>query len=133
VAHDHRDRDRRGLRIAVAITGIFLCVEIAGGILSGSLALLADAGHMATDAAALLLALFALRMAERAPTQAKTYGYRRTEILAALANGVVLVLVALYVAYEATLRIPAPREIEGGLMLVVAVAGLAANLSSRAF
>ena len=121
-------RDRRGLRIAVAITSVFLIVEIIGGLLSGSLALLADAGHMATDAAALLLALFAMRIAERAPTLAKTYGYQRTEILAALANGVGLVLIALYVSYEAVLRIAEPREVEGGLMLAVAVVGLAANL-----
>jgi cobalt-zinc-cadmium efflux system protein len=108
---------------------VFLIVEIIGGLLSGSLALLADAGHMATDAAALLLALFAMRIAERAPTLAKTYGYQRTEILAALANGVGLVLIALYVSYEAVLRIAEPRDVEGGLMLAVAVAGLAANLA----
>lgn len=121
--------DRRALRIAVAITGVFLVVEVVGGILSGSLALLADAGHMATDAAALLLALFAMRIAERAPTSEKTYGYRRTEILAALANGVALVLISLYVGFEGVLRIATPRPVEGGLMLGVAVAGLGANLS----
>jgi cobalt-zinc-cadmium efflux system protein len=87
---------------------------------------------MATDIAALALALFALRLAEREPTPEKTFGYRRTEILAALANGVVLVLVALYVAYEALQRLAQPPPVGSALMLAVAVAGLLANLAAAA-
>lgn len=123
-------RDARGLRTALVITATFLGVELAGGLLSGSVALLADAGHMATDVAALALALFALRVAGREPTASKTYGYRRTEILAALANGLVLVAISVMVAIDAVGRIVQPPQVRGELMLVVAVAGLLANLAS---
>lgn len=125
-------RDANGLRTALVITSVFLIVEVAGGLVSGSVALLADAGHMATDVAALALALFALRVAEREPTASKTYGYRRTEILAALANGLVLVGVSVLVAIDAIGRLVRPPEVRGGLMLAVAVAGLLANLVSAA-
>ncbi len=125
-------RDARSLWIALAITAAFLVVEVVGGLVSGSVALLADAGHMATDVAALALALFALRVGEREPTPHKTYGYRRTEILAALANGVALVVVCAMVAVDAIGRIASPPEVDGGLMLGVAVAGLLANLASAA-
>lgn len=109
------------------VTVVFLVVEIVGGWLAGSLALLADAGHMGTDFAALALALFALHMAERPPTPEKTFGYRRTEILAALINGVVLVVVSLYVVVEAVGRLSQPPHVEADLMLAVATAGLVAN------
>ena len=125
-------RDARGLRAALVITAVFLAVEIAGGLVSGSVALLADAAHMATDVAALALALFALRVAEREPTASKTYGYRRTEILAALANGLVLVGVSVMVAVDAIGRLVQPPDVRGGLMLGVAVVGLLANLASAA-
>jgi cobalt-zinc-cadmium efflux system protein len=105
-------------------------VEVAGGLLAGSLALLADAAHMATDAAALVLALVALRLAGRSPTAAKTFGHRRAEILAALANGVVLGAVSVQVVIEAVGRIGNPAAVQGGLMLGVAAAGLAANLAA---
>jgi cobalt-zinc-cadmium efflux system protein len=124
--------DARALRFALGLTAVFLAVEVVGGLLSGSVALLADAGHMATDVAALGLSLFALRVAEREPTETKTYGYRRTEILAALANGVVLVGVSVFIAIEAVQRLMAPPEVRDGLMLAVAVAGLLANLASAA-
>jgi cobalt-zinc-cadmium efflux system protein len=130
--HDLRQQDRRALRIALSITVVFLIVEVVGGWLSGSLALLADAGHLATDFAALALALFALRLADRPPTAAKTFGYQRTEILAALTNGVVLVLVSVYVVVEALGRLADPSPVRGQLMLGVAVAGLAANLAAAA-
>lgn len=123
-------RPTRALRIALFITAAFLGVEIVGGVLSGSVALLADAGHMATDVAALALALFAARVAARRPTESKTFGYRRTEILAALANGLVLVGVSVAVAADALRRLVAPPAVEAELMLGVAVAGLAANLVS---
>jgi len=120
--------DERALGWALAITAVFLALEVAGGLLSGSVALLADAGHMATDLAALGLALFAVRFARRAPTPSKTFGYRRSEILAALANGVLLVVVSIGVAWDALQRLVAPPDVESGLMLAVAVAGLGANL-----
>lgn len=123
-------RDARALRTALAITTVFLGIEIAGGLASGSVALLADAGHMATDVAALALSLFALRVGEREPTASKTYGYRRTEILAALANGLVLVGVSGLVAVDAVGRLMEPPTVRSGLMLAVAVAGLLANLAS---
>lgn len=126
------NRDARRLRIALAITAAFLVIEIVGGIVSGSVALLADAGHMATDVAALALSLFALRVGEREPTAQKTYGYRRTEILAALANGVALVAVCALVAVDAVRRLASPPEVDSRLMLGVAVAGLLANLASAA-
>lgn len=127
-----RQQDRRALGAALGLTILFLGVEVAGGVLSGSLALLADAGHLATDVAALALALFALRLADRPPTAAKTFGYRRTEILAALANGVALVGISLVVVIEAVGRIADPQPIRSGLMLAVASAGLLANLVAGA-
>lgn len=135
-AHEHggaaRAADRRALRIALAITLVFLAVEVVGGWLSGSLALLADAAHMATDALGLSLALLAARLAGRRPTWGKTFGHRRAEVLAALANGVLLAAVAIQVAIESAGRIGAPTEVEGRLMLVVALAGLAANAAAAA-
>jgi cobalt-zinc-cadmium efflux system protein len=131
-AHAHpearSDADRRALRAALAITATFLAVEVAGGILSGSLALLADAGHMATDLASLALALFALHLSGREPTPEKTFGWRRTEILAALANGAALGATAVFIAVEAVGRLREPPPVAGALMLGVACAGLVANL-----
>jgi cobalt-zinc-cadmium efflux system protein len=135
-AHDAggeaRAADRRALRIALAITLLFLAVEVTGGWLAGSLALLADAAHMATDAVGLALALLAARLAGRRPTWHKTFGHRRAEVLAALANGVLLGAVAIQVAIEAAGRFGAPPAVEGRLMLAVAFAGLAANLAAAA-
>ncbi|HTF33391.1 MAG TPA: cation diffusion facilitator family transporter [Myxococcota bacterium] len=134
--HDHageqRGRDRRALRRALAIAAFLLAMEVVGGIASGSLALLADAGHLATDMASLALALFALHLADREPTASKTFGYRRTEILAALANGTALGVVAVFIALEAVGRLGSPPEVKSGLMLAVAAAGLAANLYAGA-
>jgi len=127
-----RGANRLALLRAIAITAIFFVIEVIGGLLSGSLALLADAGHMASDLAALLFAYFALRIAERKATPEKSYGYVRTEILAALANGTVLVLVSLYVMAEAVGRFGHPPEVRSGLMLWVAVAGVLANMASAA-
>lgn len=111
------------------MTLVFLAVEVAGGLLSGSLALLSDAGHMASDAAALLLSLFALRIARRPPTPRMTFGYRRTEILAALANAAGLLVVSGLILVEAYHRWLAPPPVRGGLMLSVALAGFLANLA----
>lgn len=130
--HDHHDALRasptRRLAVALALTASFLIVEAIAGLLSGSLALLSDAGHMLTDAGALGVALFAQRLASRARTGQRTFGYRRAEILAALINGVVLGMSALWIIVEAAGRVREPREIHGVPMLVVAVLGLVVNL-----
>ena len=125
-----RVADRRALGTALGITLAFLGVEIAGGLVARSLALLADAGHMATDAASLALALVATRLAERDPTAARSFGLLRAEILAALANGIVLGVVSVFVVIEAIGRIGAPHPVRGGLMLGVAFLGLAANAAA---
>ena len=109
---------------------LLLVVEVIGGLWTGSLALLADAAHMATDVGGLFLALVAIRFAARPATPEKTFGYVRMEVLSALANAVVLLLVTIYILYEAWQRFLAPPEILGGPMLAVAVAGLAVNLVS---
>ena len=118
----------RALRGALAITVVFMLVEAVGGILSGSIALIADAGHMLGDAASLGLALFMAWLAHRPATPARTYGYLRLEILAAVVNGVALLAIAVVIVWQATRRLATPREVESGLMLGVAAAGLAANL-----
>ena len=128
--HDRRSRNRRRLALTLVLTLAYMVAEVVGGLLSGSLALLADAGHMLSDAAALGLALFAMWIAQRPPSARATYGYHRTEILAALANGAALLAVAGYVLYEAYARILNPPEVRGGLMLAVAIGGLAVNLSA---
>ncbi len=115
---------------ALALTAGFMLVEVAGGLWTGSLALLADAAHMLTDAGGLALALIAIRFAERPATPQKTYGYARMEVLSALANAVVLLLLAIYILYEAYLRFANPPEILGTPMLVVAVIGLGVNFIS---
>ena len=136
-AHDHRSelshrttaagRHKAPLVGALALTGGFLVVEVVGALWTGSLALMADAGHMLTDVGGLSLSLLAIYFAERPPTPANTYGYLRTEILAALANGVALFLVAGYILYEAIERVWAPPQVLSGPMLVIALIGLAVN------
>src|SRR3989442_642206 len=117
------------LKAALFITATFLVTEFIGAIYTNSLALLADAGHMLTDVAALSLSLFAMRFASRRATPRKTYGFYRVEILAALLNGVFLVLVALYIFYEAYHRFTNPPPVKADWMLVVAIIGLIANLA----
>ncbi|MFC2025152.1 cation diffusion facilitator family transporter [Chloroflexota bacterium] len=116
------------LKITLAIVVVIMVAEVIGGILSNSLALLADAGHMLVDALALGLALFAINIARRPATPTKTYGYHRAEIMAALANGTTLVLLALWIFYEAYQRFLEPPLIRAPLMLSVATIGLIANL-----
>jgi len=120
--------NQRRLLVALSITGLMTIVELAGGLISNSLALIGDAGHMFTDTLALGLSLFALNLAKRPASQTKTYGYYRAEILAALVNGTILILVSGYIFYEAYHRFVEPPEVRGGLMLIVAVIGLAANV-----
>ena len=131
-AHTHladlRDLSRRRLLIALALTTTFLIVEIGAGIWSGSLALLSDAGHMLTDAGALGLAVWAQALSTRPRSDRKTFGYRRAEILAAAANGIVLGITAVGVIIEAVGRLPAPPRVDARIMLVVAVIGLVVNL-----
>jgi cobalt-zinc-cadmium efflux system protein len=110
---DLRDLSRRRLLIALALTASFLAVEVVAGIVSGSLALLSDAGHMLTDAGALGLALWAQSLSTRPRSDRKTFGYRRAEILAAAANGIVLGITAIAVIVEATASTPA-RTSRGG-------------------
>ena len=124
----HNDRGSRGLKIALIIVAVMMAAEIAGGILSHSLSLLGDAGHMLVDALALGLSLIALNLAKKPATATRTYGFHRSEILAALANGVTLVLVAVFIFYEAYQRFRNPPAVQTTIMLVVAVIGLAANL-----
>jgi cobalt-zinc-cadmium efflux system protein len=127
-AAELRDASRRYLVIALVITASFMVVEIVAGILSGSLALLSDAGHMLTDAGALGLALWAQVLGSRPRSDSKTFGYRRAEILAAAANGIVLGVTALVVIAEAIRRFAAPPRVEGRAMLIVAALGLVVNL-----
>jgi cobalt-zinc-cadmium efflux system protein len=121
---------RRRLRTALAINALFLVIEVAGGIAANSLALLADAGHMLTDVAALILALVVARLAERAATPSRTYGLLRAEVLGAFVNGAALVVIVGVILFEAWSRLGKTQEINGPLMLVVAVLGLAANVGS---
>jgi len=124
-----RDAPSGRLRWVLAITGAFMLAEVLGGVLSGSLALIADAGHMLTDAGSLALSLFAIRMARRPATSEKTYGYVRLEILAALVNGAALLGIAGFIVFEAWHRLSDPVEIRGSIMLGVAVVGLGVNVA----
>lgn len=116
------------MKITLALTATYMVAEIVGGLWTGSLALLADAAHMATDVGGLAFALFAIWIGRRPPDAKKTYGYYRAEILAALANGVVLFGVAFYILYEAYQRFREPVRVASGAMLAVAAVGLAVNL-----
>ncbi|WP_419940211.1 cation diffusion facilitator family transporter [Candidatus Palauibacter sp.] len=133
-AHDHseelRNASKRDLTIALVIIASFMFVEVIGGILSGSLALIADAGHMLTDAASIGLALFAVHFATRAASVERTFGYHRLEILAALINALTLWLISAWVIFEAYHRFREIPEVEGGLMLIIGVLGLLANLAA---
>ena len=134
MGHDHSHTPPRGLasrRLAVvlALTLGFLAVEVAAGLLTGSLALLADAGHMLTDVGGLVLALAAMKFSERPPSPKRTYGYHRVEILAAMTNGLVLLLVAGYILLEAWERFSHPTPVASGPVLVVAIVGLAVNVT----
>ncbi|MER7516554.1 cation diffusion facilitator family transporter [Streptomyces sp. NPDC126499] len=121
---------RNRLRIALGITLSVMVIEIVGGILADSLALIADAAHMATDAVGLAMALLAIHFANRPPTGNRTFGYARAEILAALANCLLLLGVGGYVLYEAIQRFVEPAETRGGLAITFALVGLVANIVS---
>jgi cobalt-zinc-cadmium efflux system protein len=127
--HAHAaDASVRSLRIALVLTAMLLVVEVIGGLLSNSIALLADAGHMLTDVAALALALFVAWFSKQPETPQKTYGYLRWEILAAFLNGATLLMISAWILWEAASRLRSPAPIQGGLMLAVATGGLIVNI-----
>jgi cobalt-zinc-cadmium efflux system protein len=126
-AHDHSG-DRRRLAVALALILALMGGEVAAGIIAHSLALLADAGHMLTDAAALAAALVAMALAARPARGVWTFGFRRAEILAAQGNGIALLLVALWIVYSASRRLASPPAVHGGIVVAVALAGVAVNL-----
>ena len=119
---------RKSMKIALFITVVFLLVEIIGGLLSGSLALISDAGHMFSDVLALILSLGAMTLALQLPTKERTYGYHRGEIFAAFINSLLLIGVSVGILWEAYLRVINPAPVQGGLMFIVACTGLVANL-----
>ena len=125
-----RAESRRRLTIALGITAAVMIAEAVGGWLAGSLALLADAGHMLADAAALGLALFAAQVAQRPATPERSFGLLRLEILAALVNGALLIAIAIGIGIEAWHRLKAPSAVDGPLLLGVAGVGLVANLGA---
>ena len=128
-AHQHsRARSRRALGLVLVLTAVYTVVEFVAGLLTGSLALLADAGHMLGDVGALGLALGAAWLASRPATPDRSFGLQRAEILAALVNGLVLVAIAIWIFIEAIGRLDDPPEILGGWMLLVALVGLAVNV-----
>lgn len=133
-AHDHAGHahgdngNRRALAIALALTAGFAVVEAFGGWISGSLALLSDAGHMVTDAGALALALFAATIARRAPTRRASYGYGRAEVLAAFVNAIAMLAIVVAISVEAARRMLDPAPVAGGIVIGVGTAGLAVNL-----
>jgi cobalt-zinc-cadmium efflux system protein len=130
MSHDHANGNMRRVLIALVLTGAFMIVEVIGGVISGSLALLADAGHMLTDTMALALAAVAFQVSKR-PADAKlTYGYQRFQILAAFVNGLSLIVIVAWILYEAVDRFRNPTEILGNTMLLIAAIGLVVNLIS---
>ncbi|KAB7738967.1 cation diffusion facilitator family transporter [Parvibaculum sedimenti] len=129
-SHEHGAGNERRVLVALWITGGFMLVEAAGGFISGSLALIADAGHMLTDTGALALAWIAVRLARRPADEARSYGWHRAEILAAFLNGFVMLALSAWIIVEAGLRLMRPIEVLGGPMLVVAIGGLGVNILS---
>jgi cobalt-zinc-cadmium efflux system protein len=135
VGHVHvheRAESRRALAIALGLTAVYTVVEVVGGLYTGSLALLADAVHMLSDNLALALALVAAWLATRPATPGRSFGYKRAEVLAALANGVLLVALSIWIFVAAAQRLSDPPDVLGGWMLVIALVGIAVNLAAGA-
>jgi cobalt-zinc-cadmium efflux system protein len=137
MAHDHdhghahgRAAERSALKVALALILAFMVAEVTAGVLASSLALLSDAGHMLTDAAALAISLFAARIAERPAHGAMTYGLGRAEILSAQANGITLLILGLLITYEGISRLVSPPHVDGLPVLVVALVGIVVNLAA---
>jgi cobalt-zinc-cadmium efflux system protein len=131
--HKVQSGGKKDLLIAFSITFLMMVAEVIGGLLSNSLALLSDAGHMLTDNLALLLSFFAMTFASLPATDRKTFGFYRLEILAAFVNGIVLVLISFYIIFHAYLRMIHPQPVQGTLMLVIAIIGLVANVIGAMF
>jgi cobalt-zinc-cadmium efflux system protein len=127
-AHNHDAGNIKRVQIALVLTGAFMIVEVVGGIISGSLALLADAGHMLTDTMALALAAFAFRVSSRPADARRSYGYQRVQIIAAFVNGLSLLVIVGWILFEAVMRLIEPPEVAGQIMLYVASAGLLVNI-----
>jgi len=136
VGHDHehdvRAGSARALGLALALTAGYTVVEVVAGVLTGSLALLADAAHMLSDNVSIALALFAVWLARRPSTPERTYGYKRAEVLAALVNGLTLVALSIWIFVEAYRRLDDPPDVLGGWMLVVGLVGIGVNLAGGA-
>ena len=128
--HALRNAGKRSLVVAFILISGFMIAEVIGGIMSGSLALLADAGHMLTDAASIALALTAMHFADRPHSVRRTFGYHRLEILAALVNALALWLIVAWVLFEAYDRFTSVTEVKGGLMMSIGVIGLGVNLTA---
>jgi cobalt-zinc-cadmium efflux system protein len=128
----HAEADRGRLTFALIVIVAFMVVEVAAGVIAHSLALLSDAGHMLADAGAIGFSLLALRLAARPAKGSMTFGFKRAEILSAQANGVTLLVLAAFIAYEAIVRLLHPAHVGGWLMLAVALAGVAVNLAAAA-
>lgn len=126
--HARQNNNIKRVQIALVLTGTFMLVEVAGGILSGSLALLADAGHMLTDTMALALSAIAFRMSSRPADEKRSYGYQRFQILAAFVNGLTLLVIVGWILVEALQRIMQPSPVMAQTMLIVAAAGLVVNI-----
>ena len=133
-SHSGLDARRAGNRsrmaVALAINSALLVATVVGGLLTGSLALLADAGHLLSDVGAIAIGLVAARLAARAPTPARTFGLQRSEVLGALANGILLVVIAVLIVVEALGRFGSAPDVSGGGMLAVGIAGLAGNIAA---
>ncbi|MCZ4120991.1 cation diffusion facilitator family transporter [Streptomyces sp. H39-S7] len=131
--HSHgvsADADRRWLTIALVLIGVFMCAEVVVGVAANSLALISDAAHMLTDVVSIVLALVAMRLAARPAKGHYTYGLKRVEILSAQANGLTLLLLSVWLAYEAIRRLIDPPTVTGGLVLITALVGVAVNLAA---
>ena len=129
VGHGH-PHNRRRLTIALCITGVFTVVEVVGGLITGSLALLADAGHMLTDTVALALAVFAFAISSKPADSRRSFGYHRMQILAAFVNGLTLLAIVIWIMAEAVQRLLDPPDVLGGTMLYIAIIGLLVNVAA---
>lgn len=127
-SHSSQDDNAKRLLLAFSVTAVFMVIEVIGGLVSGSLALLADAGHMLTDAAALLFALIAVHFSSRPPNARHTFGWLRLTTLAAFVNAIALVVITIFIVWEAFRRFYHPQPVAGMTMMIVAIAGLVANI-----
>lgn len=124
----HSSVNRKRMLWAVLLTGSFMLIEVIGGVISGSLALIADAGHMLTDTAALLLAFYAMRLSAKPADNKKTFGYGRLQVLAAYTNGIFLIILTVWIVWESIQRFYQPNPIQSTTMLIVAILGLLVNI-----